>query len=202
MNFGTLIPQIFYDCIARMTPGPTITYTIFLIWWPELSPIRRALKNCIECSAIFTGISIILFSYVISLVLEGLRHIELNKAENKKSRHKNRLVEEIWNRCLEQYMKSFGIPKKNSIPRVSEAIALDMIRLRHSEAGSRIVKLRAELGLLKTLSFGWVSIMIVYIAWSIFSAYHICEYPSTMKSLVVILVLFSEFYVSNIAAEI
>lgn len=207
MNFASFIPQVFYDFIARLTSGFTILFTVSMIWWHELALLRTIFKNCIKESSLLTGVAIIIVAYVVALVLEGLRHIEiisflkfkenLKNSENEKALDKTKTISNdkllrmrIWHNCLKQYKKSFEISLNYKIPRVSDALEIDWIRMKKPEAGSRIVKLRAELALFKTLSHGWLFVMVMYNIFMFFTCFLLTtECHSVMRSIITVLAL-------------
>lgn len=73
MNIGPLIPQIFYDIIARLAPGFTLLATCYVLWTEQ---VNRFLHNQYIYSHNLTpierGFLILFLSYFITFPVEGI----------------------------------------------------------------------------------------------------------------------------------
>lgn len=182
MSFGEIVPQVFYDVIARLVAGLTIIGTCAAIWWPEIQGSRAVVAAGLEDASIVTALAFLIGAYVLALLLEGLGPYvvdwPLERLEDFWKKRKEKAEEdkgsengkpengEIWLQSVTNFNDTFGGETDPSEP--SEAIAMDFIRLENSDVGARIVKLRAEASLCRSLVVGWLA---VAVACSIFAAF-------------------------------
>jgi hypothetical protein len=189
MQVGLIIPQLFYDCIARIIPGFMVLLTFFFIWGGE---IYTKIYLILDKNSWFIGFTFAMTTYLISLLLEGLyffiskilRLIVLFKKKRKPDSHIQVANEKqktdpvnsggrtqkrqlkIWNEAIDNIKKNHKIPVhihcKRNKP-ISVYMAYDYIRMVNPEAGSRIVKLKAEKNLCRNLKYGWSVILVIYI---------------------------------------
>lgn len=173
MKIAELIPQVFYDAIARITSGIILLVSIGLLWYDKLSTVSGVYaESVIEA---FTKVSLLtlVMAYVLAFLIEGIRIIlfepisiffirimptwfqRLTEAEKRRSIQ--------WDETLEDFFKASPSCAGMEFQRPSEAIAIDVLRLKNPEAGSRIVKLRSEVALCKTLCAGWTAMLLFYL---------------------------------------
>lgn len=153
MSWADLVPQIFYDGIARFTAGFALSVSAIGIFWAPLAIVRDNFLTAFTTSVTTTSFGFLLAFYVIALVLEGLRHSQ-NKESYKRIFKKE---SEIWKNCSDSFKEIWGpVPILKKPP--NESLAIDAIRLVCPGAGSRLVKLRAEISLCRNLRLGWILI--------------------------------------------
>src|SRR5438132_13956052 len=77
MNFGSIIPQIFYDLIARITPGLFLILSGIMVWRgnkissEEVTNLFERLTK--ENSPVLMTLFFLIFlSYILAFVLDGL----------------------------------------------------------------------------------------------------------------------------------
>lgn len=173
MKIAELIPQVFYDAIARITSGFILLVSIGFLWHDKLSTIPGVYAESV--TEAFTKVSFLtlVMAYVLAFLIEGVRIFlfepisyffvrimpgwfqRLTDAEKRRSIH--------WDESLEDFYTASPSFAGMEFQRPSEAIAIDVLRLKNPEAGSRIVKLRSEVALCKTLCAGWSAILLVYL---------------------------------------
>lgn len=149
--FGQLIPQVFYDAIARFVPGSVLLGTCVLIWPGafgalEAGPGRVSLP---------IGIAWIIATYVLALLLEGGWSLLLGKAKRLNERGIS-VARDHALKDFERFVPDFD-GKSFEFPGVP--MMYDGIRLRDPVVGANIVKLRAEVQLCRTLFLGWILIL-------------------------------------------
>jgi len=71
MKLGELIPQIFYDAIARLTPGFVLIVTAGAIWFKETALIRRDLIRQLTETPFSTGVALLISAYVAAIIVDG-----------------------------------------------------------------------------------------------------------------------------------
>ncbi len=140
MNLSLVIPQLFYDVIARILPGFLFLFilqhglngTEFELPGISTAPAENSI------SILFQGLAYLALCYFCGWSLRALRWPNLEKSVR----------------------KSF---EKNDGP--SSRKKFQIIRLEHPEAGFRIVKLRAEGRLLEVGRSGmWIAFAVTLIA--------------------------------------
>jgi len=134
-----LVPQISYDIIARIIPGVTILFA----WYISLKGPTIAIHQITSMTSGTTSFSFALFiiilmlAYTVSIILFGLIHMARNIYKYIFHRKKNKWKESSLDPI--EYIEN-----GNKTDKPSEALMFDTIREESKEAGSRLVKLRAE----------------------------------------------------------
>lgn len=163
MNIGLLVPQVYYDLIARILPGLTILASSFFIWKGEsitAQDIFAVLSwfTSKGSHSIFTLFSFLIISYMLSLILDGLgkclEHIEILSKKFLK-----RGYDDIKKEALNDFRKIKPIRLPYEFP--GTAIMYDIIRMKKPELGARLVKLRAEFHMCRILILGWFIFLII-----------------------------------------
>lgn len=154
----SVIPQIFYDLIARVIPGATV----LLLGYLTLFGPTRAIKSFfIESSQenIFnfgTFIPIFILAYILGFILRELWVIAFKKIQKKwPSQLKEDQIEsaiDYHNKIRVIHGKKPLNVKKGDLPPIH--IMHDQIRLFSDSEGYRLLKLRAEQRLCHTLVIG------------------------------------------------
>jgi len=156
MNLSIVVPQIFYDIIARIIPGLIILGVGSLIWPGEHFSWERVHRmaawfNGTDSHPFFVTVSMLLASYFISTVLEGLWGLpELFRHDKPRSVRSNRrcalfLLQSRDERAKARVERAWKSLEYGPIPKL-DAISMmyDELRSRNPQAGARTVKLRAE----------------------------------------------------------
>lgn len=195
MSFGELIPQVFYDGIARFVAGLTIIGTCALVWWPDLMVLRDIVGKSLCGAPVITAFIFLTAAYVIALLLEGLWSLTtallkiLPKpsgagGERSGQSEKSLPQDKVWERSIGQFDRIF-YKIKRPVVRPSGAFAIDAVRLVDSDVGARIVKLRAEESLCRTLCVGWIAIAVAYVIWFCFAVSGSGSIPPGVAKLIV-----------------
>lgn len=180
MSFGELIPQVFYDAIARFVAGLALIGTCMAVWWPNLEPLRNVVGWGLKNAAAITALVFLIGAYILALLIEGLsdlvaarsddgrngENVENDKNSKGDARQQDGKSEphiKNWERSKKQFADIFGI-ECDKCERPSRAFAIDAVRLMDGDVGARIVKLRAERSLCRTLFVGWMLLGGVYTA--------------------------------------
>jgi hypothetical protein len=167
LKLGELIPQVFYDAIARLTPGLVIIFSTGIIWFDETASLRQGLLSQLKETPFYTGVEFIIAAYVTAFFVEGVRKATKGLRAKVASILRRKSVEDLmnaqWSKAWNQFSAVFDTHTESKPNRPSVAIAIDAIRLAKPDVGSRIVKLRAEVSMCKTLVVGWTCLLIVFI---------------------------------------
>jgi hypothetical protein len=152
MNIGSVIPQIFYDLIARITPGLVVILTGFFVWRGGEAAEQDAVRAFGWLSGEHSPVVLVLFaalfaSYVLAFVLDGiwgfLPHRFFKEAV---CRDEEKIIDEF--KLLDP-----GFDAANyRFPGI--ALRYDAVRLRDANAGARLAKLRAELHMCRVMVLG------------------------------------------------
>jgi len=160
-TFAQFAPQIFYNLIARIVAGLTLIGTVCFLWPDSLDPV---LENSllVGASRVEVALFLGLAAYILSLLAEGAWHFTIYKWWAKKKERK--MEEDSQNDALDgfkDYVTGF-----KSTDRIFPGIPIiyDLVRIRDPVAGARIVKIRAEVQLCRTLALGWVVILVILLA--------------------------------------
>lgn len=186
MNVSLVIPQIFYDLIARVAPGLAVLAGLYFAYPGHVTPagVSAAPGALIawESNRLFALLGLTLAAYVTAFLLEGLwalvepccdallgptgrassnegrGGIEKDRGRKSLERTKKEVVCDF-NRMTGADLTVEAFP---GIP-----LMYDFIRLRNAEAGARLVKLRAEASGCRTMALGWTIAFLVntYNAW-------------------------------------
>ncbi len=161
MNLSIVIPQIFYDVLARIIPG-LITLGLGSLVWPGKQLSWERVRNVAgwftqnDLPPIFAVLSILLAAYLIATVFEGiwvigdLTHIEPRHREGKDGQLKGwyrwLLLQPRYKQVTELVIKEWEKVGGDISETIFDARSMmyDQLRIRNAEVGVRIVKLRAE----------------------------------------------------------
>lgn len=179
MNISILIPQLFYDLIARMLPGATLIACAFILFEGPTDGARQL--TAWSDNSIFVIIGNILASHIVGTLLGGLwfriYRLNLLKDPDDMCNH-GKLVKWLhgWakngeNRIDEAFSKTFGkelpvlgvIKLSKITPTGRVALIYDYIQLRCPRGGARIAKLRAEQHMSGVLMIGYLLLAGIYV---------------------------------------
>ncbi|ODS36692.1 MAG: hypothetical protein A7315_14000 [Candidatus Altiarchaeales archaeon WOR_SM1_79] len=160
MNIGLLIPQVFYDLIARVVPGLTIFATSYFVWKCEgitTQDIHMVLGWFVakDSPFILTIITLLLISYILALVIEGLWALLSSWHLFKKNFKKLFESYPDTDKILSEFKKLNPEFDDENYKFPSTALMHDAVRLKSPSTGSRLVKLRAEIHMCRVLILGW-----------------------------------------------
>lgn len=188
MKFAELIPQIFFDAIARVAAGLILLASIIALWSAELDPLLKEFVRAFEAAPTTISMATLIFAYVLAFGFEGIRD-ELKRRRESVARLKivrrtvtrlkivRRIVTRLkivrrifvkigrapragkprqtqWTEAWKDFSKVFPNQSMVEPKRPSDAVAIDVLRVLNPAVGARIVKLRAEVALCRTLSAG------------------------------------------------
>jgi hypothetical protein len=185
MNIGTIIPQIFYDLIARITPGLMLILSGIVVWrgnritGEEIDKVFEKLAK--ENSPVLLTLFFLLFSsYVLAFVLDGMWGFLPKRPFQDKGKG---LTDEI----LLDFKKLN--PEFNRVTYEFPSIALryDAIRIKDANAGARLAKLRAELHMLRVFILG-LSILAIL---NIKNLFHDSSSGSVISQALIIIAIYS-----------
>jgi hypothetical protein len=201
MNVSILIPQLFYDLIARMTPGAVLIACAFVIFEGPTDGPHRLTTWSDNSALVLMGD--VLAAHILGTLLGGIwfRVYRLNLLKDPKGACKH----SIWVKWLhgwakngesridEAFDKTFGnnwpalgaIKMRDMNPTGRVALIYDYIQLRCPRAGARIAKLRAEQHMCGVLMIGCLLLAGIY---GIFPS---VRYPDWHPSRVETVLLFS-----------
>lgn len=165
----SLIPQVFYDLIARVIPG----FVVIMMWYLTILGPNKAMDTINTVSSqsnqtvfSFWSFAVLLtISYLIGLILEELWYLTFGRI--KRNRRSPRQAEHIdW--CITQHEKirkclrepELGLQRQDLPPL---HIVHDHLRLHSQSEAYRLVKLRAEARLSETLFTGLLPLPVVNI---------------------------------------
>lgn len=179
-----IIPQFFYDLIARLIPGAILLgSTALVVFGPN--PVRQHLKDLIWKRDMVPQITFLLVIYVffgsflIAILMRGVeesisklqkyyykyRKIDIVKTRldqwQKHATHTRenvKLASRCMSFCSQPCLSCCNDTKERSFP--SLAFVYDAIRLAAPKDGARMVKLRAQRTMCSTLVIGWVLLVI------------------------------------------
>ena len=141
------VPQISYDIIARVIPGIAIILVWILVYGGPTQTFSQfvGLLSSPASALTFGGFLILaLLGYLVSITLFGM----------------SLLIARIWNIIFRRSKHASGIEtmshteNKQDMNNPTTALMYDFIRTKSPEAGARLVKLRAEYDLARTLIMG------------------------------------------------
>lgn len=202
MSWTSVVPQIFYDGIARLAAGYGVILTTALIWHRQLGLAGTTIVETIKAAPLTAAFGLSIVFYLVALVLEGLRHLpktvrKSHNAHTKQTKEpsgedtkaKKRTPEffrlSIWNTCLEGL--NTACDRQHNLSKPSDPIAIDAVRIACPEAGARLVKLRAEISLCQTATFGWAAASFVsLIAMTVLHPFNEISYLSKSAILICI----------------
>ena len=158
--FSGLVPQFFFDFIARVAPGIFLLLCAYFLIYKEPCCFVANAKHLIlhfhkaEGTKIFLVIGLIFVSYFLAIITEGIYFLL------------KRIFKRKWHAWLgtqidaaredtSHYITQKGYTKKTADSIFYEPfIMYDEIRLMNPSAGSRLVKLRAEYYMARVLVIG------------------------------------------------
>lgn len=164
-----LIPQVFYDFIARVIPG----FVVIATWYLAILGPNKAIDTIITISSksdqsLFNFWSfsvVIILSYVLGFVLDELQSLTFGRIKKKNQR---RTELRYIRSCIThdgKIRKCFGESaleiKSRDLP--SFHIVLDHLRLQSQSEAYRLLKLRAEAQLCDVLFTGLSPLLVVNI---------------------------------------
>jgi hypothetical protein len=183
LNSLNVIPQVFYDLIARILPGAIIiACAIFIGVVPD--QLVQFFKTDIEKHFLASFLLYVIFSYLVAIVLMGLWPHFLNiytcifqrkVKKNKQQQNKKKIVgDRNWRIAkiklvktsrLKKIKELLGLRDKNLvIGEIPDDLLFmcDFIRKINPEIGARLDKLRAEIHMCMVLIVGFILIIILY----------------------------------------
>lgn len=152
MNIGAIIPQIFYDLIARITPGIVVILAGLFVWFGQGVPKQTIVGMLDWLGKENSPVLLVLFffllcAYILAFLLDGVWGFLPRKffQDEQESYH-----DEI----LTDFKKSNSEFDESNYRFPGVALRYDAVRLRDANAGARLAKLRAELHMLRILVIG------------------------------------------------
>lgn len=165
-TLSALIPQLFYDVIARIVPGIVMLIFFYLIFNLEDPLNNTKLEKMYNWFSIFSkskiivALNITFSSYVITFILNGFVSIIYDNFKPIVNRMKNQYVK-VKSKAEILFKETFEIENKIEIKTDDYAILYDLIRMEEPGAGARIVKIRAEYHFCRTLVLGFFILAIL-----------------------------------------
>jgi hypothetical protein len=157
----SLIPQIFYDIIARVVPGVTVLLVAYLVYSGaaiSANTLRNVLHwfSSVDSPNTFVFLTFMLASYVLSTVIGQIASL-LELPFKSSFQHQ---FDQAAQKVADDFNKTFSLGiSKDVFPSI--AIMYDYIRLHDPGSGSRLVKLRAESHMCRNLAVGLVMVVIL-----------------------------------------
>ena len=163
----SVVPQVFYDLIARVVPGAVVA----IMWYLTILGPKKAINTLItilskqNLISLWSFALLIMLAYVLGFILNGLwdltfRKIKRKTSEERKSRHLRSNIAQY-----DRIRKCFGRPGlefgHEDLPSIHTMH--DHLRLRSDSEAYRLVKLRAERTLCEALFTGIFLLPIVNI---------------------------------------
>jgi len=189
MDFAQFIPQLFYDLIGRLVAGLSLLGTVYLVWQQEILSYLIWTPGKDEPSWLFLSLVLLLAAYILALVLEGLWSLILQKWVGKYVDERAKV------KARGQALKEFSVVlptfdcEHYKFPGVP--IMYDILRLKDPNVGARLVKLRAEIQLCRTLALGWSIIMAFWLA---YPGTKIGQLPGVLGLLTCVVAVSSEYW--------
>lgn len=191
MKFAELIPQVFYDAIARIPSGLILLVSIVAIWYDELAPVRMGYTKELSETFSIVAFMTIVVAYILAFLMEGVNTLIFEplsyhiikvspKWFQELTNGKNRRLT-IWSNVFRDFCIMYPSYSGRKFQCPSDAIAIDALRLKSPEVGARIVKLRSEVALCKTLSVGWI-IILLFLLFQCFVAKYLMPTLNTKSS--------------------
>lgn len=167
MKLAEFVPQVFYDAIARIASGFVLLVTMGVVWYENSSAIRTEFKEMFAMAPAAVSLGVMVIAYVLALVVEGIGNEtkELRESIAKWTKRSSRDERgcEVWSEAWDDFSKAYPKYKRMKLCRPADAVAIDVLRILVPGAGSRIVKLRAEVALCGTLAVGWGMLLILLV---------------------------------------
>ncbi len=154
---GGLIPQVFYDVIARLSLGLILLMTVGFFWSAELAPGGWAASNAFIQAGFSVAIAALLAAYALSFVMEGILELPATATKLLSSRRQQKASRDRWAGARARWQSTeYSLRHPESPP--SNWVIEDMLRIIAPGIGARIVKLRAEHRFCQKLALGWILI--------------------------------------------
>jgi hypothetical protein len=154
----SLIPQVFYDLIARVVPGSVVV----IMWYLTMLGPKKAINTLITISpkqniiSLWSFALLIMLAYVLGFILNELwdltfRKIKRKTSQERKSRHLKSSIAQYdrIRKCFGKSELQFGHEDLPSLHTMH-----DHLRLRSDSEAYRLLKLRAERTLCEALFTG------------------------------------------------
>lgn len=182
-----LVPQLFYDFLARVVPGASLILIFALVIYSPTGVVNFLLAPGKGYTLFTFGpiLILILISYLIGFILSQVWIITIGKLIEKRQRN---LEVDCKKDCIEEYnkiQKIFGCNPKEinhtDMPKINNI--RDYLRHIAPEEASRLLKVRAEERLCQVLILGLLILSLVHL-WYLFT-----QFSSERLILEIILVL-------------
>lgn len=158
MNFGSWIPQLFYDLIGRIIPGTVLMLMSFFLFPPLLAKVIKSFEVTGLSNTVFVLIAIVT-SYILGVIVGGLAYAIMTKGSP---------FYILW-KWLSKKIKDLNnsdnpLKKANSENETTEnkSVIYDYILFHSPNVGSNLAKLSAERSLSRVLIIGVSIIVVVY----------------------------------------
>ena len=204
MDALTLIPQLFYDLIGRITPGATLLISSFMLLQGPNEAIRHLTTWSSQTTEsggpiykdLPTGLILLgnlLVSYVLGSLLASVWFRLSAKVLDQKNRER---IQEAFECMSKTKLEQIDFNKIGNVDKV--ALVYDYIQLLYPKAGARLAKLRAEQLMGGSLSIGAILLSLLYGFY-----YHDkhCEWAWGGTELVLILVALAGFALARYLDE-
>lgn len=163
MNLN-LIPQVFYDLIARLIPGLILIWSSCLIYFAPSIRIEHLKKLFAATRELNLSLIILalLIAYSISIILNGLLTLlsDLSSLFKKLllpyEQNRQELIDVTTKDKLKVKQATKTIQNDEDTEAPSSHFVYDYIRFRRPDVGARLVKIKAEIRMCKVLIFGWI----------------------------------------------
>lgn len=159
-----LVPQIFYDIIARVIPGSTILIlTGLTISGPQTAYLELQKLASNQTINLWTVTAFVMIAYVFGYILNEFWRLTIDKLTKKR---RGRLHKENTEKAIEQLNKRRRLMKEKEIKidyddLPKDFIMHDDIRVAEDLEGYRLLKLRAENRLCSYMCTGLLVLLIV-----------------------------------------
>ena len=193
-----IVPQIYFDYIARLIPGFILLLSSYYLLFNDIAQILNLTQSSINYFKSQSGgqlliiIYVFLVSYVISLICEAIyRLIKLlfGSILDRKYKKQIEITKEKASEFIENEIKKELKKDCKFIKEIFPDIFImyDFIRINEPSIGSRLVKLRAEYYMFRTLAIGYTVFLLIKLSsWS-FPLY----FSDFLNFLLLILLIFS-----------
>lgn len=165
----SLVPQVFYDLIARVIPG----FVLIMMWYLTILGPNKAIDTIITISSepgqsVFSFWSfamLVILSYVLGFVLDELRSLTFGRIRRQSLKRKRRKYVESCIAHDSKIRKCFGGPalelENQDLPPLHTIH--DHLRLHSQSEAYRLLKLRAEARLSEVIFTGFSPLPLINI---------------------------------------
>ena len=180
-TLSSLIPQLFFDLIARLIPGLVIIWSFYLAFYGntliDLDKLVAKVSNILPKNDFFLFCITVVLFYVSSILFYGLWAAVV--------------------RVLKPTLDYIGLCTKNSFVEVMEtsheySFRHDYIKLKAPVAGNRITKLKAEIHMSGALTAAYLICFLISLTSFLYSTLDTAEY--TIRSIFFLLGLIGFFF--------